>query len=72
MLENFFKKHPELTLIGLAIFFVLVIAGSFFWGITTLVGSLNKAAGAGEETKVEVPNFDLQGAAGLDLKGALK
>jgi len=71
MFSNFFKKHPEFVIIGLAVFFIAVIIASFFWGITTLVSHLNRAVSVDSDLE-GVETFNVEGAAALNLKGALR
>jgi hypothetical protein len=70
-MKKIFKKHPEFVLVSLAAFFLLVLAIYFFWGITTMVSTLNKAI-AGSKAEEAAVGFDLKGAAGLNLKGPSK
>ncbi|MBU6500638.1 MAG: hypothetical protein KGJ89_04265 [Patescibacteria group bacterium] len=70
-MKKFFKNHPETLLIILAIFFVMVIAMSFVFGIKTVIVSLNNAVGLGGKG-TNSANFDIKGAAALDLKGLVK
>lgn len=67
MFNKFFKAYPELALIGLAILFVAVIGGLYFWGISALFKNLNEAtAVVGEGQGIET-SFDLEGARALKL-----
>ena len=68
---NFFKKHPDFVLIILAVVFVAMLIAYFFWGITTLIVALNKGVNPGKINQPAV-TFDLEGAAKLNLKGALE
>jgi len=68
---NFFKKHPEVVLVGLAILFLGVLAGAFGWGIGNLIVDLNQAINVDAEAGGAAV-FDIKGAAGLDLRGAIR
>jgi hypothetical protein len=70
-MDNFFKKHPDLVLIGLAVVFVAILIVYFFWGITTLIVELNKGVNPGKINQSAV-TFNLEDAAKLNLKGALQ
>lgn len=69
---RFFQAHPEFVLISLALLFLVILATSFFWGITTLIAGLNQAISAGSAAQGAAAGFDLKGAQALDLKGALQ
>lgn len=69
---NFFKKHPDVVLVGFAILFLGILVGSFGWGIGNLIGNLNQAINVGAEAGADAATFDIKGATGLDLRRALK
>lgn len=68
MFNKFFKTHSELVLVGLAILFVAVIGGFYFWGIKTLLGSFNKATAVSAQDGTFQTSFDLEGARSLNLE----
>ena len=68
---NFFKKHPDFVLIGLAVSFVVILVVYFFWGIKALITELNKGVNPGKINQPAV-TFNLEDAAKLNLKGALE
>ena len=72
MFSKIFKKHPEFVLIFLAIIFVVIIVGSFAWGIFVLVKNLNNSIEIGNESSSTVTSYNIQGASALDLKGLVK
>ena len=65
-MKNFFKKHPEMALIGLAVFLIFILGAYFFWGVRVLLTSVN--------TSLKIPTitdkpikFDLESARALNL-----
>ncbi len=70
-MRKFFNKHPEFTLAVIAAVFLIIMAASYVWGVTTIVTNVSKATSVGEE-KIPQAGFDIQGAAGLDLKGLIR
>lgn len=69
-MNEFLRNHPDVILVGLAIVFIAVLGAYYFWGIGVIDSSVNQAASASLKPSSPAA-FNLQEAAGLDLKGAL-
>lgn len=67
-MSTFLKKYTNAMLVGLTVLFLVLIIGSFVWGIGYLVTELNPPA-TGSQTGNAVQGYDLAGAASLDYRG---
>ncbi len=70
-MRKFLRKYPQALLITLALFFLAVIVISFTWGIGQVVSEVDRAVNTQGSENSSV-NFDLKGAAALDLRGLVK
>ena len=70
-MQKFFNRHPEIVLASLAVILLAILAAYYFWGVTTLVANLSKAINMEKEKPPQV-EFNLKGAASLDLKGLVQ
>lgn len=70
-MKKLFRKHSESILIALALLFLAIIILSFAWGISQVVGEVNRAENAKGGGKGN-PGFDLPAARKLDLRGLVK
>lgn len=69
-MKKILAKHPETILIASALFFIAVIVGFYFWAVSDIVTTMDKALTyIPPQTNV---GFDLQDAAKLDLRGLVK
>jgi hypothetical protein len=66
IVRNYFSV---LLVIGASVFLVVVV-GSFMWGIGYIVTEVGRATNS-QVSKPNAPAFDLSGAASLDYKGLL-
>lgn len=66
-MKKFFKNHPDILLILLAIFFLGSIFAYFIWGIGDVVVAVNMALKPAPQN--QSTGFDLQAAAALNLHG---
>jgi len=70
-MKNFLRDHPETTLIVLALFFLAMIIGFYFWGVSDMAVTINRAMNDTPPPPQNV-GFNLQDAAHLDLRGLVK
>ena len=70
-MQDFFKHHPDLVIMSLAIMFVAVLAVSFIWGVQILITNFNKTTFNPHENQANI-RFDLDGAKALNLKGLVQ
>lgn len=70
---KFFKKHPDLSLVGLTLIFLLSLAAIYFWGISTLASELNRVIGIKTSSGTSgSASFKIDKAKNLDLKGLVQ
>ena len=67
MIKKIARAHPEALLIGLVVVFFVIIVGFYFWGVNTIVTTVNQALNyTPPQSSV---GFDLRGASQLDYRG---
>ncbi len=67
-MTKFFRKHSQFLLAGLTVVFLAVLICYFFWGIQTLIVTLNGAINPGKISGTPV-GFNLDEAGKLNLRG---
>ena len=66
-MKKFFREHPEVVLITLALLFAGTIIGTYAWGIGNIVANVNGALKA--TPTAESTGFNIDQASKLDLRG---
>ena len=67
-IHSWLRTHTNSVLIVLAVLFLALIIGYFFWGVGYLVTQLNQA-NAGNASVSQQPSFNFKAAAALDYRG---
>ncbi len=70
-MQKFFEKHPEQSLIALAIMFFALIVGYFMWGVVGAGDGIKSVFDAGKGGAGGT-TFDFSGAKKLDFRGLIK
>ncbi|RJQ29868.1 hypothetical protein C4571_00400 [Candidatus Parcubacteria bacterium] len=70
-MRRFLKKHHDLVLTSVALFFLIALLGVFVWGGKMLLAHIERAINGGRG-EGSVTQFNLEGARALHLKAALE
>ncbi|MDE2019778.1 MAG: hypothetical protein KGJ13_05540 [Patescibacteria group bacterium] len=65
---QFFKRHPNGTMVGATVFFLAALAVSFSWGLLDLIAETNQILNF-RPTPPQAQGFDLKAAAAVNWKG---
>lgn len=68
MFKRLWERYSEAALVGLALIFVAVITGFYFWGVNVMVSNLGRAASIESGGQSAKTAFDLEGARSLNLE----